>query len=59
MTMSLRVLFVGDELYLIVARENGNLVAERLSGRRRESATKMLDDVHAEIAAHLLGFEAT
>ena len=53
-----RVLVIGDELCLVVAHENGYLVAERLTGRRLESATKMLDDAHAEITAHLLGFES-
>jgi len=57
--MSPRVLSIEGELYLVVAHENGYLVAERLTGRRAESAAKMLDDAHAEIAAHLLGFDST
>lgn len=52
-----RILNIDGELYLILARRSDCLLARRLSGKDRELAERMLDDIQFEIEAHIQGYE--
>jgi len=52
-----RLLDVDGQLYLIVARRADVMVAIKLTGPKLELASRVLDDTHFEIEAHVIGFE--
>lgn len=52
-----RILNIDGDLYLILARRADCMLARKLTGKDRELAEKLLDDIQFEIEAHILGYE--
>ena len=50
-----RVVVIDGEVFLLLWRRRDIVQMRRLKGWEREMALRMLDDVQAEIEAHVLG----
>lgn len=50
-----RIVVIDDEVFLVRWKGRGIRALKRLRGEERELALRMLDDIQAEIEAHVLG----